>query len=87
MFDKLLGNNHVKEILRRMIVAERIPHSLLFAGADGVGKKRFALELAKALVCRNPKNNEACDRCSACVRAEKYDFPKAVDTIRAESQE
>lgn len=79
MFDKLLGNNRIKEILRRMLKTDRVPHSLLFAGEEGVGKKRFALELAKAFVCQNPREFEACDRCLACKRAVKFSFPKSDD--------
>ena len=79
MFDKLIGNNHIKEVLRRMLATRRVPHSLLFAGAEGVGKKRFALELAKAFVCQTPNNFEACDKCSACKRADKFTFPKPDD--------
>ena len=56
MFDKLIGNQHIKEILRRMLEKERVPRSLLFAGIDGVGKKQFALELAKSFVCLNKQN-------------------------------
>ncbi|MCA1624409.1 MAG: hypothetical protein LC768_00625 [Acidobacteria bacterium] len=77
MFEKLIGNNHVKEVLRRMLSSERIPHSLLLAGAEGVGKKQFALEIAKAFVCQNPKNFEACDVCASCRRAGKFEFPKS----------
>lgn len=77
MFDKFIGNSHIKAILRRMLAAERVPHSLIFAGANGVGKKQFALELAKSMTCRNPQNFEACDRCAACARADKFTFPAA----------
>ncbi|HXG85065.1 MAG TPA: DNA polymerase III subunit delta' [Pyrinomonadaceae bacterium] len=77
MFDKLIGNAPVKEIMRRMLGSQRVPHSLIFAGAEGVGKKRFALELAKTFVCRNPQNFEACDSCAACNRAGKFTFPAA----------
>jgi DNA polymerase-3 subunit delta' len=79
MFDKLIGNNGIKEVLRRLTAQKRVPNSLLFAGASGVGKKRFALELAKAFVCQNPKNSEACDVCSSCRRADRFTFPKADD--------
>ncbi len=79
MFDKLIGNQPIKEILRRMLAADRVPHSLLFVGAEGVGKKRFALELAKAFVCQTPSNFEVCDKCSACKRADKFAFPKPDD--------
>jgi len=79
MFDKLIGNNHIKEGLRRLIIHKRVPNALLFAGADGVGKKQFALELAKSFVCLNPQSGEACDVCAACQRADKFTFPKADD--------
>lgn len=80
MFDKLIGNNHVKESLRRLITQNRVPHSFLFVGEEGVGKRLFALETAKASVCQNPQNGgEACDVCGACKRADKFDFPKADD--------
>ena len=79
MFHKLIGNNHVKEILRRMLERDRVPRSLLLAGVEGVGKKHFALELAKAFVCVNRKGAEACDECAACHRADKFSFPKADD--------
>jgi DNA polymerase-3 subunit delta' len=80
MFDKLIGNHHVKEILQRMIGARRVPNSLLFVGADGVGKREFALETAKSFACQNPTpRGEACDRCGACVRAEKFNFPNSKD--------
>jgi len=77
MFDKFIGNAPVKEIMRRMLSQKRVPPSLIFAGAEGAGKKQFALELAKAAVCQNPQNFEACDRCAACLRADKFAFPAA----------
>ncbi|MEP6903057.1 MAG: DNA polymerase III subunit delta' [Actinomycetota bacterium] len=79
MFDKLIGNDHIKEILRRMIAKDRIPHSLLFTGIEGVGKKQFALRLAKSFVCVNRQNTESCDKCVACKRADRFNFPKSDD--------
>src|SRR3954464_15541838 len=76
MFDRLLGNQHVKDILRRMLDTGRVPGALLFAGEEGVGKKLFALELAKALNCQAAKErHEACDQCSACRRISQSTFP------------
>ena len=75
MFDKLAGNERVKDVLRRMLEKGRVPGALLFAGEDGVGKRQFALELAKAMNCRNPKGAEACDECAACARIGRSVFP------------
>jgi DNA polymerase III subunit delta' len=68
MFDELTGNQRVKDIFRRMLRSERMPGSFLFSGEEGVGKKLFALEVAKALNCRNVTDLEACGRCSSCTR-------------------
>lgn len=79
MFDKFIGNNRIKENIKHLIAQKRVPHSLLFVGAEGIGKKQFALELAKAFVCQNSKAGEACDVCPACKRADKFVFPKSDD--------
>ena len=59
-----------------MLSYRRVPGALLFVGEDGVGKKLFALELAKALNCRTRVNElEACDACSSCKRIDHSKFP------------
>ena len=79
MFDELTGNARVKTVLRRMLVSGRLPGALLFAGEEGIGKKRFALEVARALNCRTPKDNEACGICASCVRSVKLNYPQRED--------
>jgi DNA polymerase-3 subunit delta' len=79
MFSKLTGNERVKEILRRMLAAGRVPGALLLTGEDGIGKKLFALEVAKALNCRQPVGEEACDACSSCKRIGQIALPAADD--------
>ena len=75
MFSTLIGNNEVKQALRQLLTGGRVPGSLLFTGESGIGKKLFALELAKALNCRNRVGVEACDECSSCKRISKSTFP------------
>ena len=75
MFSTLIGNEEVKESLRRLLSGGRVPGSLLFTGEEGIGKKLFALELAKALNCRNRVGVEACDECSSCKRISNSTFP------------
>jgi DNA polymerase-3 subunit delta' len=79
MLEHLAGNERVKDILRRMLTVGRVPGALLFAGEEGVGKKLFALELAKALNCQKPVGVEACDRCSSCVRISQSKFAEYSD--------
>jgi DNA polymerase-3 subunit delta' len=75
MFDQLTGNARVKAALKRMMVAGRLPGALLFVGEEGIGKRLFALEVARALNCRSPKDYEACGVCSSCVRIAKLNYP------------
>ncbi len=80
MFDSLTGNDRVKQVLRRMIDAGRLPGALLFAGEEGVGKKLFALELARTLNCRTLVNGQACGKCGPCTRILKINYPAITDS-------
>ena len=80
MFDHLTGNERVKTLLRRTLESGRSAGAMLFAGEDGVGKKLFALEIAKALNCRSPRGTEACDVCPACVRIGKFNYPQSSES-------
>src|SRR5215216_7028479 len=79
MFDELTGNSRVKAVLKRMLVADRLPGAMLFTGEEGIGKRLFALEVARALNCRSPKDHEACGVCSSCVRIRKLNYPMRDD--------
>ena len=75
MFSNLIGNEEVKTTLRHLLTSGRLPGSLLFTGDEGIGKKLFAIELAKSLNCRNRSGVEACDECSSCRRIANSTFP------------
>ena len=62
-----------------MLANGRVPGALLFAGEGGVGKKLFAVELARALNCLRPRGVEACGACRACERAGKFNYPSPDD--------
>jgi DNA polymerase-3 subunit delta' len=65
-----------------MLEARRVPGALLFAGEEAVGKKQFAIELAKALNCLAPVGAEACDKCSACGRIPRFSDSPTSDKER-----
>lgn len=69
MFNDLLGNVPAKTILERLTGAGRVPNSLLFSGPEGVGKKRFALAVAKAIIC----TGNGCGRCASCRRIDAFE--------------
>jgi len=80
MFDHLMGNERVKQILERMLESHRLPGALLFSGEEGVGKKLFALEVAKALNCPTPRGLEGCGKCSSCQRIGRINYPQSDDS-------
>lgn len=75
MFEDLIGNKQAKETLSRLIASGRIPNALLFSGVDGVGKKAFAMEIAKTFVCRGPGELPACGTCHSCSRVASFTQP------------
>src|SRR5919206_718053 len=79
MFSELTGNSRVKAALKRMLVTDRLPGAMLFTGEEGIGKKLFALEIARTLNCRTPKDHEACGVCSSCTRIAKLNYPQRED--------
>jgi DNA polymerase III subunit delta' len=79
MFESIAGNERVKRVLKRMLDAGRLPGALLFVGEEGIGKKLFALELAKALNCRTPTSDGPCGTCPGCSRISKINYPSSAD--------
>jgi DNA polymerase-3 subunit delta' len=67
-FKDVIGHNRPIELLQRAIINDRVVHSYLFLGNEGIGKKWVALQFAKALNCLQRKADEAdaCDRCISC---------------------
>jgi len=57
-------------ILQRAIAAGKMPHSYVFVGAEGVGKFKTAMELARLLLCESPtcEDNfaDSCGLCESC---------------------
>lgn len=62
------GHDPQVQAFQHVYRRSRLAHAYLFSGPPGVGKRTFALELAKALLCEAPKSEtlEACDECPAC---------------------
>jgi DNA polymerase-3 subunit delta' len=65
------------EAFGRAVRRGRLAHAYLFTGPPGVGKRLFATELAKALLCENPPaaRFDSCGRCAACVQVDADTHP------------
>ena len=74
MFANILGNEKIKESLQNSVKAERISHSYLFIGTDGIGKKMMAKEFAKMILCLD-KDNKYCNNCKSCIEFDTNNNP------------
>lgn len=72
-FEDIVGNNKIKRELQEIVKNNSISHSYLFSGEEGIGKKLFAKEFARMLLCL--KNNKACGECSSCVKFDSENNP------------
>jgi DNA polymerase III subunit delta' len=73
---RVRGHDALVEGFRRVVRRGRLAHAYLFAGPPGVGKRLFATELARALLCESPKGDlEACDSCPSCVQVDAGTHP------------
>jgi DNA polymerase III subunit delta' len=63
------GHDRWVAVFRHVAARQRLAHAYLFVGPPGVGKRLFALELARALLCERsqPSQLAACGECEACV--------------------
>lgn len=63
------------QLLKNVLRRKRVPNALLFWGPEGVGKRRTAVELAKALNCRGGPADDACDTCLSCRKVAHGNHP------------
>jgi DNA polymerase-3 subunit delta' len=65
----------------------RLAHAYLFTGPAGIGKRLFAGELARALLCERPPDHlDACDHCTSCKLIEAGTHPDFFTVARPEDR-
>lgn len=65
-FNELIGNEKIKQNLIKTLNNQTISHSYMFIGTKGIGKKEFAKEFAKGILCTN-EENKLCGNCKSCI--------------------
>ncbi len=74
-FSEVLGQQKVKERLLRSVQEDRVPHAMLFNGAEGHGALSLAMAMSKYLLCANPGENDACHECTSCKSIHSLQHP------------
>jgi DNA polymerase-3 subunit gamma/tau len=64
--DEIVGQGHIKMVLRAMVKTQRIPPAILLAGTRGTGKTSIARIFAAALNCE-VREDDACAECTSCL--------------------
>lgn len=67
----ITGQETAKRLLENCRRSGKVPHSMLFIGPDGCGKRTTALAFAQEVNCPVTINGAACGKCPACSRIEK----------------
>ena len=71
-FASIIGHDRQKDLLRRALSSDRVPHAYLFEGPAGVGKRLVALALTRAIFCRQ---GNGCGDCAACRKVDHHNHP------------
>lgn len=82
-FKELVGQHKLK---KRLSEEMRTPggNTYLFAGAKGMGKKKFAEVFAQGLLCEDPGEDGPCGKCKCCIYFKENTHP---DMVRIEISE
>ncbi len=76
-WNTLFGHAGQIEKLRCSAATGRLAHAYAFVGPSGIGKKRFAFELAQCLLCdeHTDADLDACGRCANCQQVAAQSHP------------
>lgn len=73
-WNDILGHDFVKHLWQSHLAYGTVANAYLLAGPSGVGKRRLALEMAKALNCAG-LGQRPCDTCASCQQIQRHVHP------------
>ncbi len=75
-FDKVIGQDGVRQRLLGDLTAGRVPHALMLTGPEGSGKLALAVAFAQALLCDHPSaDGMPCGECPSCKMSARLEHP------------
>lgn len=73
-FDEIIGNEKTKEELKRSLEEDKVSHSYMFVGIEGIGKQLIAKAFAQMILCTN-ETEKGCDKCKSCIEFQSQNHP------------
>ena len=73
-FDKIYRHKKNIQLFKKKLNNSSISHSYIFEGKEGIGKKLFAINLIKAILCKKNIDNP-CERCISCKKINHSNHP------------
>ena len=73
-FDEIIGNEKTKEELKRSLEEDKVSHSYMFIGIEGIGKQLIAKAFAQMILCTN-ETEKGCDKCKSCIEFQSQNHP------------
>lgn len=74
LFSEFIGQDDIKEYLKKSIQDNNVSHGYIFEGSNGIGKYNMALLFAQSLLCSN-FIDEPCNECSSCIKINTMNHP------------
>lgn len=87
-WERIRGHDRLVQDFRRAAQRGRLAHGYLFVGPPGIGKRQFAKELARALLCETnpPEALVACEQCAGCAMVAAGTHPDFFEVARPEDK-
>lgn len=73
MFEDIVGNKKIKEYLETSVKQKKVSHSYLLIGTEGIGKKLFAKDFAKEILCL--EDGKCLNKCKSCIEFQTQNHP------------
>ncbi len=87
MWGRVRGHDRWADTFDRLVQRNRLAHAYLFCGPAGIGKRLFAEELGKAILCeKRGEKLAACGACPACLQVAARSHPDFVEVGRPEEK-
>lgn len=74
LFRDIIGQEDIKERLRKSFHEGRIPHATMLYGSPGCGNLALAVAFARYISCESRTADDSCGKCAKCQKFSSFQF-------------